>query len=239
MPLLHPHCWVYRVYLHLTVSSSETKEHHLPNHIPLPGNWNESGCCLSLLVFIFSLSFHVCLYFCYRTLKRKDILGAILPHISPWIFLSVGILRYQTPATQEKWWILLWPFTKISFEPPIKHSLTPLRSKGLIPLLLPFHQFLASRGWEFETRKHCGWEATGDSSTEQGCQGVAFRRAFLWKAYWQRFLRQSPWEERSIIGQIIPPRPEDLGFCPDRKLSPTQKNKNKRLICEQQVQESK
>lgn len=46
------------------------KSTHLPDHTPLPGNRNESGCCLSLLAFIFSPSFHAGLYFCYCVLTR-------------------------------------------------------------------------------------------------------------------------------------------------------------------------
>lgn len=164
-----------RAYLHLIVSSSETKEHHLPNHIPLPGNWNESGCCLLLHVFISSSSFYAWLYFCYHTLQRKYILGAIFffPQMTSWIFQSLGLLRYKTPVAQERWGISLRLFTKVGFKLPCRHSLAPLLF-GVVPYStpIPTSSALSKHGLRvqhhMQIRKYCGWGVPGNGSTDPG-----------------------------------------------------------------------
>lgn len=74
------------------------KSTHLPNHTPLPGNQNESGCCLSLLAFIFSPSFHAGLYFCYCTLTRYSWRYFLLFFSSP---CSSRIVQSPTPQKES------------------------------------------------------------------------------------------------------------------------------------------
>lgn len=58
-----------RIYIFLFLL--EKQRAHLPDHIPPPGNRNESGCCLSPPVFIASLSFYAGLSVCYHTLHKS------------------------------------------------------------------------------------------------------------------------------------------------------------------------
>lgn len=59
------------LHIYIVLFLLEKQRAHLPDHIPPPGNRNESGCCLSLPVFIASSSFYAELFLCYHTLKKS------------------------------------------------------------------------------------------------------------------------------------------------------------------------